>query len=261
LIERAYMLGEKLGLAVWTQDEAGPFQCKPAVGQHWHEPGQPRRQPHEYLRQGTAKLLVLFHPASGEVRALGVCQCPNTVLPPWLKREFAAILATLPPAPAAVSALQRPLWQRWQEGLQCPITLPQELPPLRVLVVMDNLAGHQTPAFGLWLFAHGIMPLYTPLSGSWLNMAESIQRILKRRALEGQHPQTSEEIITLLEATVQGWNQQPTPFVWGGKRALRRARSRQRHHRLGGSGACVARPLRRFPSLVQQWRQSCQMTH
>jgi transposase len=37
----------------------------------------------------------------------------------------------------------------------------------------------------LWLCAHGIMPLYTPLGGSWLNMAESIQRILKRRALEG----------------------------------------------------------------------------
>jgi len=28
------------------------------------------------------------------------------------------------------------------------------------------------------LFEHGIMPLYTPLSGSWLNMTESIQRIL-----------------------------------------------------------------------------------
>jgi hypothetical protein len=47
------------------------------------------------------------------------------------------------------------------------------------------------------MFAHGIMPLYTPLSGSWLNMAESIQRILKRRALEGQQPQTPEEIIAL----------------------------------------------------------------
>ena len=39
--------------------------------------------------------------------------------------------------------------------------------------------------FVLWLFAHGIMPLYTPLGGSWLNMAESFQRILKRRALDG----------------------------------------------------------------------------
>ena len=41
-----------------------------------------------------------------------------------------------------------------------------ELPRLRVLLVMDNLAGHRTPELVLWLFAHGIMPLYTPLVGS-----------------------------------------------------------------------------------------------
>ena len=106
MIEQAYTLGASLGLAVWTQDEAGPFQCKPVAGQQWHEPGQPLRQSHDYLRQGTAKLLVLFHPATGEVRAKGVRQCPNTVLHPWLKAEFAAILATLPPAPALGSPLQ-----------------------------------------------------------------------------------------------------------------------------------------------------------
>lgn len=125
-------MGASLGLAVWTQDEAGPFQCKPLAGQQWHEPGQPKRQAHEYLRQGTAKLLVLFHPATGEVRAKGVRQCPNAVLHPWLKAEFEAILATLPPAPASVSPHHCPLWQRWQEGWQCRITLPQELPPLRL---------------------------------------------------------------------------------------------------------------------------------
>jgi transposase len=224
-------------------------------------PAPTARLPYDYLRQGTAKLLVLFHPASGEVRAKGVRRCPNAVLHPWLKAEFSAILTTLPPPGAVETTLNQALWQRWQAGLQCRITLPRELPPLRVLVVMDNLAGHLTPALVLWMFAHGIMPLYTPLSGSWLNMAESIQRILKRRALEGQHPQTPEEIITLLEATARGWNQNPTPFVWGGKRALRRARSRQRQHRLGGSGACIARPLRRLPTLLQQWRRRCQMTH
>jgi hypothetical protein len=34
-----------------------------------------------------------------------------------------------------------------------------------------------------WLFQHGVMPLYTPLSGSWLNMAEALQRIVVGRAL------------------------------------------------------------------------------
>jgi hypothetical protein len=91
-----------------------------------------------------------------------------------------------------------------------------------------------------WLFQHGVMPLYTPLGGSWLNMAESLQRIVVTRALAGQHPQTAEEVITWLEDTVAGWNAAPTPFVWHGKRHDRRVRSRQRH--LGGSAATLADP-------------------
>ena len=54
-----------------------------------------------------------------------------------------------------------------------------QTPPLRLLLVWDNLTGHKTPELMLWLCAHGIMPLYTPVGGSWLNMAESIQRVLK----------------------------------------------------------------------------------
>jgi len=77
--------------------------------------------------------------------------------------------------------------------------------------------------------------LYTPLSGSWLNMAESVQRILADRALGGQHPQTQEDVITWLEETVAGWNSAPTPFIWDGPRRERRVRARQR--RLGGSAA------------------------
>jgi hypothetical protein len=60
------------------------------------------------------------------------------------------------------------------------------------------------------------MSLSTPLGGSWLNMVESLQRILKRRALEGQSLQTPDEMINVLEATVRGWNAAPTPSVWSG---------------------------------------------
>jgi hypothetical protein len=74
-------------------------------------------------------------------------------------------------------------------------------------------------------------------------MAESIQRIFKHRALDGQHPETQGEIITWLEATARGWNRAPTPFVWGGKRQARRQRAWQRRHPLGGSGACANQPL------------------
>jgi len=90
-----------------------------------------------------------------------------------------------------------------------------------------------------WLFGNGIMPLYTPLGGSWLNMAESVQRIIVRRALSGQHPQQAQEVIGWLEQTVAGWNADPTPFVWGGKRYQRRQRARLR--RLGGSGATLVK--------------------
>lgn len=75
-------------------------------------------------------------------------------------------------------------------------------------------------------------------------MAESIQRILKRRALEGQHPTQVSEIIDWLEATTRGWNRAPTPFEWGGQRAARRERAKERQRRnLGGSGAYAPRGI------------------
>jgi len=256
LIEDAYQLGAALGLAVWTQDEAGPFQTVPHPGGSWAPAGLPAHQPHEYVRGGTAKLLTLFHPASGRVRVKGVTSCTNAVLHPWLQEELAAILAALPvPRDAPSLEERRALWAAWQEGLSSRVTLLAEPPPLRLLLVLDNLAGHKTADLVVWLMEHGVMPLYTPLGGSWLNMAESIQRVLKRRALEGTHPTTPADIIAALEATARGWNRDPTPFVWGGKRAARRQRARQRRHALGGSGATTYRPIRRRAANAAQWRR------
>jgi hypothetical protein len=232
---------------VWCEDEAGPYQAVPQPGASWQPQGEPARQPHEYVRGGTAKLLTLFCPATGEVRARPVTSATNAVLHPWLKEELAAILATLPalaPEAGPVHA-ERRLWEAWQEGLGVRFTLLAELPPLRVLLVLDNLTGHKSADLVCWLMAHGVMPLYTPIAGSWLNMAESIQRILVSRALSGQHPETAEQLMEWLAATVRGWNADPTPFEWGGRRAARRARERARRHPLGGSGACTRRPIRR----------------
>jgi len=262
LVERAYTEGEKSGLAVWTEDEAGPYQTTPYPGASWQPTGEPRRRPHEYVRRGTAKLLALFHPATGEVRARGVRRTTNEILHPWLKEQFEAILETLPErgaAPGAEESLAE--WKSWQEGLSVKITLPKKLPPLRMLLVWDNLVGHLNAELLLWMFARGIMVLYTPLGGSWLNMSESIQRILARRALEGEHPRHPGQIIEWLEAAARGWNRDPTPFEWGGRRAGRRARARKRRHALGGSGACTRRPIRRRRSIIEKWRHASQTTH
>jgi hypothetical protein len=176
-------------------------------------------------------MLTLFRPATGALRAQGVERTPNVVLHAWLKDAVEAILDPLPP-PAPPTRPE----QDWAFWLGHPPATP--LPPLRLILVWDNLAGHYTPEIVVWLFAHGILPLYTPLSGSWLNMAESVQRIVVRRALAGTHPQNAQEVIEWLNATIAGWNRRPTPFVWKGKRYARRQRARLR--RLGGSGAAVA---------------------
>ena len=231
---------------MWCEDEAGPFSTVPYPGSNWQLKGKPAGQDHEYIRNGTAKLLTLFHPATGQVRVKGVTSCTNVVLHQWLQEELATVVQSLPTCTQLLEPEENQrLWKSWQKGLKVRFTLPQDLPPLRMLLVMDNLLGHKTSEFVLWLCAHGIMPLYTPLGGSWLNMAESIQRILKRRALEDHHPQTTYQIIQWLEATAVGWNQQPTPFIWAGLRAQRRDRARQRLHSLGGSGAGTRRPLQR----------------
>lgn len=228
---------------MWVEDEAGPYQSVPRPGQGWCEEGRPALQPHEYVRGDTAKLFTLFHPSTGELRAKGVISSANAFLHPWLEQELDAVMAGLPVSDTAVisTELNRQQWHMWQEGLSVKFTLPETLPLLRALLILDNLTGHKTPSFVLWLVAHGIMPLYTPLSGSWLNMAESIQRIITRRALAGTHMESSEQTIAALDATVLGWNFCPTPFVWGGKRKARRDRARARRHarRLGGSGAMI----------------------
>ncbi len=55
--------------------------------------------------------------------------------------------------------MTRAAWAVWQAGLTLPFARPDDLPPLRLLLVWDNLAGHKTPDLVLWLCAHGIMPL------------------------------------------------------------------------------------------------------
>ncbi len=82
--------------------------------------GQPARQPHEYVREGTAKLMTLFHPATGEVRVKGVPGTPNKVLHPWLQQEIEEVLKGFP----AVSGLptESGKWLQWQQGLNGCIT-------------------------------------------------------------------------------------------------------------------------------------------
>jgi hypothetical protein len=207
--------------------------------------------------------LTLFHPATGQVRLQPVARCTNPVLHGWLKERLAGILAALPPpaAPAADAAATRAAWEAWQDGLAERFTLPADLPPLRMLLVWDNLAGHKTPEMVAWLCRHGVMPLYTPLGGSWLNMAESIQRVLKRRTLDGQHPRSPAEIGSWFRQTAQACNRQPTPFAWNGKRRQRRRKQSGHGHAIGGSAAHTQQPLPPHRRRIHEWHSPRQVTH
>ncbi len=191
--------------------------------------------------------MTLFHPKDGVVKVKGVETTANVVIHPWLEENLGKILDSLPAKKQQVShEAERLLWEAWQENMEERFTLPENPVPLRLLLVLDNLTGHKSHALIIWFYNHGVMPLFTPLGGSWLNMAESIQRILKRRGLAGQSPETPQDIMRWLEEVADGWNKDPTPFVWGGKRAARRQRARARRlHPLGGSGACALRPIKR----------------
>ena len=158
MIERAYRVGEALGVQVWCQDEAGPYQAIPRAGASWQPEGRPARQPHEYLRGGTAKLLTLFRPATGEGRAEPVAQATNAILHPWLQRELTSILAARSPVlPGEQDPRDRPRGRRWSDwdwhdGAH-------HLPPVRVLLIWDNLKGHCTPDLVRWCAERGILLL------------------------------------------------------------------------------------------------------
>ena len=190
-------------------------------------------------------MLTLFQPATGEVRAKAVSRTTNAVVHPWLKEELTAVLAGLPPISHPEASLRQ--WETW--GWDAAVRehwgVEEPLPLIRLLLVWDNLSGHKNRELVQWLTARGVLPLYTPLGGSWLNMAESVQRIVVRRALDGQHPESAAEVMAWLEGAVVGWNRDPTPFEWGGKRAARRQRARERRHRQGGSGAYTRRRIPR----------------
>lgn len=226
-------------MEVWCEDEAGPYQAIPQEGYSWQPKSKPKCHPNEYVRGGTAKMLTLFHPQTGRLIVKGVKQSTNSILHPWLKKSLLDVIKESSLEEFPISEEKRASWIYWQEGLKEKITLPENLPKLKILLILDNLKSHKTPEFVLWLFKNGIMPLYTPLGGSWLNMAESIQNIIKKRALNGQEPKNPEEIIKWLEEVTEHWNQAPTPFEWGGKRFERRVRSRERRRNLKGSGALI----------------------
>ena len=109
-----------------------PIRPSPILVSIGKKTGEPAKQPHEYAKNGTAKLLTLFHPATGKVHVKGVTTCPNTVLHRWLQQELTQILALLPDPPSFRPEENRARWHSFQEGLQLTPSIGEDMPPLLV---------------------------------------------------------------------------------------------------------------------------------
>ena len=242
MIELACEHAEAAGLVQLNEDEAGPYQAIPQPGASWQPEGHPALHPHEYERGGTAKLLTLFRPATGHLRAKGVLSAPKVVLHPWLQGELSEVLAEI---------------EKKQPGETLP---PESQRRLYAKVGKRGWATHYAApsrhyaSFWFWIIwpgispttwwagcvTHGVLPLYTKVGRPPFSTWQSRCNALSSLALSSsQHPKNAQDIISWLEQTVSGWNKQPTPFVWNGKRRRRRERARVR--RLAGSGAAVVK--------------------
>jgi len=109
-----------MGIAVWREDEAGPYQTIPFTGASWQPAGHPIRQPHEYFQEGTTKMLTLLHPRTGQVRVRGVTNTRNDTLHNWLKTELTEILDRLPEPTTRLDAdSNRALWESCHHCVCC----------------------------------------------------------------------------------------------------------------------------------------------
>lgn len=94
------------------------------------------------------------------MRAEAVQQSNNAILHPWLKRERTAILKQCPPAPEVI-----PIGRRWQDWDIYPAAdqLDRFFPPVRMLLIWDNLAGQKSHSIVQWCPEQCILLLSTPL--------------------------------------------------------------------------------------------------
>lgn len=82
-------------------------------------------------------------------------------------------------------------------------------------VVLDNSSTHGTAKVTSWLAKHPRIHFhYTPTSASWLNQVEGLFGILTKQALSMVDFAGKAELRRHIEAYLESWNQNPTPFVW-----------------------------------------------
>lgn len=142
--------------------------------------GQPERQTHNYVRNGTLDLFAALNVATGEV----IARCKQQ----HRAQDFVAFLRELDEHVAS---------------------------DLEIHVVLDNLSTHKAPPVHRFMLRNPRFHLhFTPTYASWLNLVERFFGLLTDQALRrGSHtsiPKLREAIL----AYVASHNERSKPFQW-----------------------------------------------
>jgi len=142
-------------------------------------PGIPGKQTHDYVRHGTTTLFAALEVATGKVT--------DACYPRHRHEEFLRFLRQVAKA----------------------------YPRTRLHIVVDNYATHKHPDVTAWLDKNPRITLhFTATSGSWLNMVEIFFGIITRQAIRRGSFTSVKDLITAIEAFIDGWNDRCQPFTW-----------------------------------------------
>ena len=86
----------------------------------------------------------------------------------------------------------------------------------RLVIILDNLSIHTTPAVHAWLSAQAgrVRFEFLPLHASWLNQIEIWFSILERQALRRASDATYPERARRIYQFARHWNKTARPFRW-----------------------------------------------
>jgi transposase len=142
-------------------------------------PGIPEKRSHDYVRHGTTTLFAALEVATGKVT--------DACYPRHRHEEFLKFLRQVARA----------------------------YPRMPLHIVVDNYGTHSHPDVRSWLARNPRITLhFTPTSGSWLNMVEIFFSIITRQAIRRGSFTSVSDLITAIEAFIDGWNDRCHPFTW-----------------------------------------------
>ena len=142
-------------------------------------PGQVERHAHDYERHGTTSLFAVLEVGSGQVT--------TDTRERHTGADFLAFL--------------RRVARAYPDG--------------ELHIVLDDVSTHTTPDVKAWLERHPRITFhFTPTSASWTNQIETWFVILTRQAIRRGSFRSVKELVAMIEAFTDQWNEGSSPLAW-----------------------------------------------